>query len=147
VRYLLLVTLVACGPKPAVVMWTTTTASTTEHLELTSGGRGQYTTARDGVKDKDEPVALSTDQISELAELFRAQHACELTSDPAYTPVPDEGKTTLELAFPDQRCKVVLWDLEWQHGRAREIADTMRSMRPLRSQRPERKLDPRQSAQ
>ena len=50
----------------------------------------------------------------------------------AYKPVAGEAKISLELAFPDQRCKVALWDLEWQRGPAKEITETMRSMRPLR---------------
>ena len=74
----------------------------------------------------------------DLDELFLSQGACQLHHDPEYTPRSDEGETTLELAFPDQVCKVVLWNTEWNRGRAQPIAETMRSMRPLRLQGPTR---------
>jgi hypothetical protein len=116
-------------------MWVTSGTSASERIEIAANGEGQYTSAIDGVPEKDERVSLSREQVNELAELLRTQHACELAGDPAYTPVPGEGKTTLELAFPDQHCKVVLWDFEWQRGRAKEITETMHSMRPLRAPR------------
>jgi hypothetical protein len=87
---------------------------------------------------KEQRVQLTRDQIDELEELLRTRRACELAHDPAYTPSPEEAQTTLELAFPDQHCKVVLWSTEWQQGRAKDIAETMRSMRPLRPERTER---------
>lgn len=110
----------------------------TERIEITSSGEGTYMRTSNGTQDKKEQVILTKDQFHELTELFRAQHACELAHDPTYTPAPDEGQTTLELAFPDQHCKIVLWDVEWQRGGAREITETMHSMRPLRPSRPPR---------
>jgi hypothetical protein len=114
-------------------MWASSGTSASERIEIASNGEGRYTSATDGVTDKDERVVLSKDQLHELAEVFRTQHACELTGDPAYTPGAGEGKTTLELALPDQHCKIVLWEFEWQHGRAKEITETMHAMRPLRA--------------
>ena len=137
-KYLIVVTLVACASKHPVVMWASEGSSVSEHIEIASNGEGSYRSANNGVPDKDERVILTTDQVSELAEMFRAQRACELADDPAYTPQPGEGKTTLVLAFPDQHCKVVLWDFQWQHGRGKDITETMHSMRPLRPPRPPR---------
>jgi hypothetical protein len=114
------------------VTWGSSTQSTTERIEFASGGEGSYTHTSNGVEDKHERVSLTKDQLHELLELFRTQHACELAHDPTYTPAPDEGQTTLELALPDQHCKIVLWDTEWLRGPARDITETMRSMRPVR---------------
>jgi hypothetical protein len=138
VRYLLLVALVACASKHPVVTWVSSGTSASERIEIPSSGYGRYTSASNGVAEKDESVILSNDQLNELAELFRTQRVCELADDPAYKPAPGEGRTTLELAFPDQHCKVSLWDFAWQHGRAKDITETMHSMRPLRQPRPAR---------
>jgi hypothetical protein len=135
VRYLILIALAACGPKHLVVTWVSAGTSTSERIEIESNGHGQYTSATDGVMEKNERLDLTKDQLGELAEVFRTHHACQLAEDPTYTPVAGEGKISLELAFPDQRCKVVLWDFEWQRGHAKEITETMRSMRPLRAPR------------
>lgn len=134
-RYLLLLSLAACGPSRVVVKWWSTGAGTNERIEIKSSGHGNYISSSNGAVEKDEPVILSDDQIHELQELFLSQGACQLHHDPEYTPRSDEGQTTLELAFPDQACQVVLWNTEWNRGRAQPIAETMRSMRPLRLQK------------
>lgn len=141
-RPLLLLSLAACSPTRVVVKWWSTGAGTNERIEIKSSGNGNYTSTDNGRPDKDELVILTSDQVHELDELFLSQGACQLQHDPAYTPRPSEGQTTLELAFPDQTCKVVLWNTEWDRGRAQPIAETMRSMRPLRLQKPPRQLDP-----
>jgi hypothetical protein len=133
-RYLLLLSLAACGPSRVVVKWWSTGAGTNERIEIKNSGHGNYTRTDNGKVEKDEPVVLTDDQIHELDELFLSQGACQLHHDPEYTPRPDEGQTTLELAFPDLACKVVLWNTEWNRGRAQSIAETMHSMRPLRLQ-------------
>jgi hypothetical protein len=138
-RVLSLLVLVGCGAKQPVVMWANAGKGITERIELASSGDGNYTSTIDGVPHKEQRVILTKEQIEELAELLRSKRACELAHDPAYTPAPDEGQTTLELAFPDLRCKIVLWNIEWQQGRAKDIAETMQSMRPLRPKRDERK--------
>ncbi len=115
-----------------MVIWGSARVGATERIEIISAGQGSYTHTTNGVEDKNERLSFTNDQLRELIELFRSQHACELAHDPTYTPAPDEGQTTLELALPDQHCKIVLWDTEWQRGRAREITETMHSMRPLR---------------
>jgi hypothetical protein len=136
-RRLALVTiaLFACGSNHPVVKWARSGTGVTERIELKSSGDGSYVSTLNGVEDKNERVILTKDQVEELAELFRSKKACELTHDPAYTPAPEEGEITLELAFPDLHCKIVLWALEWQQPRAKEIAETMQSMKPLRLQR------------
>lgn len=131
-RYLSLIALVACTPKHPVVTWGSSSMGMSERIEIAGDAQGSYTHTTNGVEDKNERLSFTNDQFRELIELFRTQHACELAHDPTYTPVPDEGQTTLELAFPDQHCKIVLWDAEWQRGPAREITETMHSMRPLR---------------
>lgn len=133
-RYLLLLSLAACGPTRVVVKWWSTGAGTNERIEIKNSGHGNYTSTDNGVVEKDELVILTDDQVRELDELFRNQGACQLHHDPEYQPRSDEGQTTLELAFPDQTCKVVLWNTEWNRGRAQSITETMRSMRPLRLQ-------------
>lgn len=133
-RYLLLLALAACGPTRVVLKWWSTGAGTNERIELKSSGHGNYISTNNGVVEKDEPVILTDDQVHEIDELFRTQGACQLHHDPEYTPRSDEGQTTLELMFPDQACKVVLWNTEWNRGRAQPIAETMHSMRPLRLQ-------------
>jgi hypothetical protein len=127
--------LAACGPNPPVVKWARTGTSVTERIELKSSGDGSYISTLNGIEDKNERVILTKEQVEELAELLRSKHACELAHDPAYTPAPEEGEITLELAFPDLHCKIVLWALEWQQPRAKDIAETMQSMKPLRVQR------------
>jgi hypothetical protein len=148
VKYLplLLSALVACSRHP-VIVWGG--ASTGENIEIVidSGGRGSYKTSSAGVEDLDEALAFTKGQVRELEEEFRSHHVCELVHDPSYTPAENEGQTTLELMFDDLTCKVTLYDLEWQRGNARDIAQTMRSMRPLRTQkRKNRTLDPRGAA-
>lgn len=133
-RWLLLLSLAACGPSRVVLKWWSTGAGTNERIEIKSSGNGNYTRSDNGKVEKDEPVILTDEQIHELDELFLSQGACQLHHDPEYTPRSDEGQTTLELAFPDQACKVVLWNTEWNRGRAQPIAETMHSMRPLRLQ-------------
>ena len=143
-RYLILIALVGCAAKRAVVKWATVAPKATERIELRSSGDGSYTSTTEGIETKSERVVLSPDQLAELAELFRTQKVCQLVHDPAYTPGPEEGQTTLELAFPDQHCTVVLWNTEWLRGSAKEITETMHSMRPLRPQGPARdRLQPR----
>ena len=134
-RYLLLSALVACGPKHVAVTWVTTGTSTSERIEIESNGQGNYTRALDGVVEKDERLQFTKDQLDEIVEVFRSQRACELADDPAYTPVAGEGRITLELALPDLHCKVSLWNLEWERGRAKAITETMHSMRPVRPPR------------
>ena len=134
-RYLLLLALAACGPSRVVVKWTNTGTALSERIEIKRSGDGNYTITNNGVVEKDERVVLTTDQVHELDELFLSQGACQLHHDPEYTPRSDEGQTTLELEFPDQACKVVLWNTEWDRGRAQPIAETMRSMRPMRLQK------------
>jgi hypothetical protein len=138
VRYLLLIALIACGPKQLIVAWVSASPSAVERIEISSSGNGNYTRSTDGVQDKDERLEFTSDQVAELAELFRSHHVCEIVEDPAYTPVAGEGKTTLELMYPDMRCKVTLWDLEWQR-REKDITETMRSMRPLKVPRSQRR--------
>jgi hypothetical protein len=137
-RCLVLVTLAACSLGNPVVRWTSAGIGVNERIEIKSSGDGSYTSTVNGVKNRDERVVLSKAQVEEIDELFRAQGACQLAHDPAYTPVANEGQTTLELLFPDQTCKIVLWNREWDRGSARSIAETMRSMRPLRPQQPGR---------
>lgn len=137
-RCLVLLALVACSAGKPVVRWTSAGLGATERIEIKSSGDGNYTSTINGMKNRDERVVLSKTQVEEIDELFRTQGACQLAHDPAYTPVADEGQTTLELLFPDQTCKIVLWNREWDRGNARPIAETMRSMRPLRPQPPGR---------
>ncbi|HEX8109370.1 MAG TPA: hypothetical protein VF516_16680 [Kofleriaceae bacterium] len=142
-RYLLLLSLAACSPTRVVVKWWSTGAGTNERIEIPSSGNGNYTRTDNGRVEKDERVILTSDQVHELDELFLGQGACQLKHDPEYTPRADEGQTTLELAFPDQTCKVVLYNTEWDRGHAQPIAETMRSMRPLQRTKPTtRKVNP-----
>lgn len=134
-RYLLLIALAGCGPSRVVVKWTNTGTTISERIEIKRSGDGNYTITNNGVVEKDERVVLTTDQVHELDELFLGQGACQLHHDPEYTPRPGESQTTLELAFPDQACKVVLWNTEWERGRAQPITETMHSMRPRRPQK------------
>lgn len=131
-RSLLLLLLVACAPKVPVVTWVSSLTGVTEHVEVGSNGDVSFVSTTGGEAGSAEHLSLMKEQVQELDELLRNQRACELAHDPAHTPAPDEGQTTLELSFPDLRCKVTLWNREWQQGRAREIAETMRSMRPIR---------------
>src|SRR4051812_40163980 len=98
--------LLGCGPKPLVVTWATSGTRAVERIELEANGQGHSTSTTDGATDKTVSVILDKAQLNELAEMLRSRHACELTDDPAYTPVPGEGKITLEVAFPDLHCKV-----------------------------------------
>ena len=135
-RTLLLLSLAACSPTRVVVKWWSSGAGTNERIEIKSSGNGNYVRTNNGVVEKDELVILTNDQIRELEELFASHGACQFHHDPAFTPGPTEGESTLELAFPDQTCKVVLWNAEWDRAPAQPIAETMRSMRPLRLTKP-----------
>ena len=130
-KCLLPIALTACAPKLLVATWASSMTGTTEHVEVRSNGDVSFTASAGGAPGSPEHLSLLEEQVEELHELLRTHLACELAHDPAYTPAPDEGQTTLELAFPDLRCKIVLWNREWQQGPGREIAETMRSMRPL----------------
>jgi len=131
-RYLLLLALIGCASGPPVVRWYTTGAGLNERIELKTSGDGSYISTLNGVEDRNERVILSTSQLQELDDLLRSHGACRLAHDPAYKPAPDEGQTTLELAFPDQKCKVVLSNTEWLRGAAPPNSETMRSMRPIK---------------
>ncbi|HEX7838563.1 MAG TPA: hypothetical protein VF469_13905 [Kofleriaceae bacterium] len=139
-KSLLPLALTACAPKLLVATWVTSMTGTTEHVEVRSNGDVSYTASNGDAPGSAEHLSLAKEQVEEFHELVRTQRACELAHDPGYTPAADEGQTTLELAFPDLRCKIVLWNREWQQGRAREIAETMRSFRPLkRGAKPEQR--------
>jgi hypothetical protein len=133
-RHLFLLALVGCASGTPVVRWTSAGIGVGERIEIKSSGDGSYVSLVNGVEQKNERVVLTHDQVEEIDELFRSKGACQLAHDPAYTPVADEGQTTLELTFPGQTCKVVLFNLEWERGNAQAISETMRSMRPLRMQ-------------
>lgn len=129
---LVIITLAGCAPPRPVVTWVSTITGLNERVEVRSNGDVRYTTTSRGVTGRPQELKLSKEQVEELGDLLRTQRACELAHDPSFTPMPDEGQTTLEVAFPDMRCKIVLWNREWQRDRSREIVDTLRSMRPLR---------------
>jgi hypothetical protein len=135
-RHVVLLALAACGSRPAVATWTTTGPGLNERVEVQSDGHVKYTSTVNGVETRVEEIALTKDQVEEIDELFRGHGACKLVHDPEYTPQPDEGKTTLVLAFPEQRCTIELWNREWERGSAVPVSETMRSMRPLRGTRP-----------
>lgn len=128
-RYLSLVLLAACAAGRPVVIWTVARSGGEERVEVSSNGDVEFTVTNGGVKEKPETLRLTKEQVSELDDILRSQHACELAHDPAYAPSADESQTTLVVAFSDQQCKVTLWNTEWRRGRAREISETMRSMR------------------
>lgn len=143
VRYLVatLVTfaaLGACAPRPLVVTWAATRPTITERVEIRSDGETHYRTTTPGRPDTDDLVTLSRDQLSELAELFRAKQACALPHDPSDTPAAGEAMITLELAFPDQQCKLTLTEAEWRNGPGHDLAETMSSIRPARPATPVR---------
>ena len=125
----LLVLLAACAPVRPVVMWTIARTGGEQRIEVSSNGDVKITATNDGVEEKPESIRLTKDQVSELGDMLRSQRACELAHEPGYTPTADEGQTTLTVAFADQQCKVTLWNSEWLRGRAREISETMRSMK------------------
>lgn len=135
-RCLIVLVLVGCGARQSVVTWANVGNGVTERIALSSSGDGSYSSTINGVPRPEERVILTKDQLDEVAEMMRTRRVCELTHDPAYTPSPDEGQTTLELSFPDLHCKIVLWNLEWQ-ARAKDIVETMQSMRPLKPKRKE----------
>lgn len=124
-----LVLLAACAPARPVVMWTTTRASREDRVEIRDNGDVIYTIIRNGVTERSESIRLTSEQVDELGDVLRSQRACELAHEPDYTPGADEAQTTLAITYPDLHCKVTLWHTEWQRGRARDISDTMRSMR------------------
>jgi hypothetical protein len=128
-RYLSLVLLAACAASRPVVTWTIARSGGEERVEVRSNGDVEFTATNDGVKEKPETLRLTREQVSELDDILRTQHACQLAHDPAYTPAPDESQTTLVVAFSDQQCTVTLWNSEWRRGPARDISETMRSMR------------------
>ena len=137
-RTVVLLALAACGSSHPVVRWNSTGIGVNERIEIKSSGDGSYLSTNNGLREREERVVLSEAQVQELDELFRSHGACQLKHDPAYQPAPDEGKATLELSFPDQTCKIELWNLEWARGPAQSIAETMKSMRPLRPPPPGR---------
>src|SRR5437588_3654004 len=106
-RHLLLLALTGCASGTPVVRWTSAGIGVNERIEIKSSGDGSYTSLVNGVEQKNERVVLSSSQVEELDELLRSNGACQLTHDPDYKPVPDEGQTTLELSFPDQTCKIM----------------------------------------
>ena len=128
-RRLSLLVLVACGSSRPVVIWAGARAGGEERIEVRGNGQVEYTATNNGIDEKPEAMSLMKTQVRELGDMLRSQRACELGHDPAYTPEAEEGQTTLLISFPDQQCKVTLWNGEWLRGRARDIADTMRSMR------------------
>lgn len=138
--------LAACAAKPTVLRWASSTTSLVERVEIKSDGEARYTSTADGKQLKEERVVLSQGQLAELADMFRTKHACELAHDPSYTPAADEASVTLELSFPDQRCSVTLWDVEWKSGDARELAETLASMRQTRAPASREVESPRDAA-
>lgn len=125
----LLPLLAACNPGRPVVMWATPRATGEERIELVGNGDITFIAINNGAEDRSETNRLAREQLAELHDMLREHRACELAHEADYTPGADELQTTLTLAFPDLQCRVTLWAGEWQRGHARDIADTMRSMR------------------
>jgi hypothetical protein len=124
---LFLVLLAACASHP-VVIWASARTGGEERIQVRANGTVEYTAVNNGVEEKPEKISLAREQVRELNDMLRTQHACELTHDPAYIPDPEDGQTTLLVDYPDQKCKVTLSNGEWQR-RGHDIVDTMRSMR------------------
>ncbi|HET9620427.1 MAG TPA: hypothetical protein VFP84_03595 [Kofleriaceae bacterium] len=136
--------LAACGATRTVIVWENQGNGESTRTAIENNGGGQYTATADGVQHDDEQLSFTKGQIHELAELYRNRRVCEMSHDPAYTPVANEGQTTLVLDLEDLHCSVTLYDLEWEK-KAKDITETMRSMRPLNTHHKpyQRKLDPR----
>lgn len=147
-RYLaaVLLSLVACGGSGhRVLKWTGSTTGEDVIITLDSNGEGTYATVVDGTPDEPERVKLSESQVGEVGELFRTRNACAFKHDPTYAPPPGEPQTTVELTFADLNCVVTLYNGEWQRGEARDLFETMRSLKPLRQRGPKknREINPR----
>src|SRR5690242_12057305 len=112
-RCLSLDLLAACTPARPVAMWTVARPGSEERVEVRDNGDIIYVATNNGVEEKPETLKMSQDQVSELGDVLRHHQACQLAHEPGYTPDADEGQTTLVLSFPDQRCKVTLWNSEW----------------------------------
>lgn len=134
-----------CGATHPAIVWGAQGVGETTTITIDNHGNGQFTATANGVLDDDEQLGFTKGQLHELLELFRSHDVCAMTHDPAYKPVENEGQTTVKLDEEDLHCEVTLYDLEWQK-KAKDIVETMRSMRPLntnRNKKYQRKLDPR----
>lgn len=140
--------LAACGATHPAVVWSAQGTGETTTITIDNHGVGQFTATVDGVLDDDEQLAFTKGQLHELVELYRSHGVCEMSHDPAYKPVENEGQTTVKLDAEDLHCEITLYDLEWQK-KAKDIVETMRSMRPLNNhkQKAPRKLDPKGMSQ
>lgn len=134
----------ACATPHTVIVWSGASTGENASITINDAGHGSYKSSTPGLNDLDDELRFTKGQVRELHDLFESHDVCKLKHDPAYTPVADEGKTTLDLSFDDLTCTVWMYDLEWQRPATREIADTMHSMKPLRTQKKKepRKLDP-----
>jgi hypothetical protein len=134
-----LVALGACAPKPLVIAWAATRPTVTERIEIRQDGEVHYRTIRSGEPPTDDRVDLTSEQVRELGDMFRAKRACELPHDLAYTPAAGEATITLELGFPELRCTLTLWEPEWRNGAAQELAASMSSIHPAPPPKPTRR--------
>ena len=146
---LALVASVGCGATHTAIVWGAHGVGETTTITIDNHGSGQFTATADGVIDDDEPLSFTKGQLHELIELFRGHNVCGMSHDSAYKPVDNEGQTTVKLDAEDLQCEVTLYDLEWEK-KAKDIVETMRSMRPLNNhshQKGQRRLDPRGMSQ
>ncbi len=136
--------LAACATPRTVIVWSGASTGETASITINTAGRGMYKSNSDDLGQLDDELRFTKGQVRELHDLFASHNACSLKHDPSYAPIENEGKTTVELTFDDLQCTVWMYDLEWQRPATRDIADTMHSMKPLRSQKKKepRKLDP-----
>ncbi|HEY0190872.1 MAG TPA: hypothetical protein VGC42_07085 [Kofleriaceae bacterium] len=135
-----------CASPRTVIVWTGASTGEQASIEIASNGHGRYKSNTEGVEDLEDQLQFTKGQIRELHDMFASHEICAKKHDPAYAPVLNEGQTTVDLYFDDLSCSLTMYDLEWQRPATREIAETMRSMKPLRVQKKlkDRKLNPQQ---
>ena len=141
---LIALALAACATPRTVIVWSGASTGENASISINSAGRGLYKSSSEGVEELDDQLRFTKGQVRELHDMFASHNTCDLKHDPNYRPVANEGQTTVELSFEDLQCTVTMYDLEWQRPATRDIAETMRSMKPLRIQKKKepRKLDP-----
>lgn len=134
-----------CASSRTVIVWSGASTGENASISITNDGHGAYKSTTEGTGEYDEDLRFTKGQVRELHDLFTSHNVCEAKHDPSYAPVANEGQTTVDLMFEDLTCSVTMYDLEWQRPATREVAETMRSMKPLRSQKKKepRRLDPK----
>jgi hypothetical protein len=118
------------APDRPLVSWGGTSHFGSDSFTIRADGTLRKELTRPGQPVEVETGTATAAELGALQDALEAAGCCALASQREIG-VPDEGHTTLALAFPDLACVVSLWDNEWHElpaaARCGEVLEPLRS--------------------